>query len=114
MISFYSTNTILTSAMVLPGHVCQHTFQKAMAFHNILFTMVNIRLLASSLERANQGCESVRPKGGSRGPSSRNGCGAPGNYADGFTPPEMFLACATATALAEGPFISPNRTFDGL
>ena len=52
MIFFYSTNTILTSAMLLPGHVCQHTFQKAMALHNILFTMVNIRLLASSLERA--------------------------------------------------------------
>ena len=33
----------------------------------------------------NQGCESIRPKGGSGGPSSRNGCGAPGNHADGFT-----------------------------
>ena len=61
----------------------------------------------------NQVGENVRPKGGSRGPSSRDGCGAPGNDADGFTPPEMFLACATATALGEGPFISPNRTFDG-
>ena len=29
-----------------------HTFQKAMALHNIVFTVVNIRLLASSLERA--------------------------------------------------------------
>ena len=34
--------------------------------------------------------------------------------ADGFTPPEMFLARATATVLVEGPSINPDRTFDGL
>ena len=47
----------------------------------------------------------VRPKGGSRGPSSRDGCGAQGNDADGFTPPEMFVACAAATSPTEGLFI---------
>ena len=51
MILFSSSNTILTSAEVLPGHVCQHTFQKAMALHNIVFTVVNNWLFPSSLER---------------------------------------------------------------
>ena len=60
-------------------------------------------LVVSKLSGArNQVGESVRPKGGSRGPSSRDGCGAPGNDADGFTPPEMFLASATATAPGAG------------
>ena len=51
MILFSSSNTILTSAEVLPGHVRQHTFQKAMALHNIVFTVVNNWLFPSSLER---------------------------------------------------------------
>ena len=84
-----------------------------MALHDIVFTVVNNRLFSKLSGARNQVGESVRPKGGSRGPSSRDGCGAPGNDADGFTPPEMFLACATATALGEGPFISSDRTFDG-
>ena len=48
------------------------------------------------------------PTGRLKGPLEPNGCGAPGNFADGFTPPEMFLACATATAPVEGPYISPT------
>ena len=79
MILFSSSNTILTSAKVLPGHVCQHTFQKAMALHNIVFTVVNNWLFPKLSGARNQVCESVRPKGGSRGPLNQNGCGAPGN-----------------------------------
>ena len=95
MILFSSSNTILTSAEVLPGHVCQHTFQKAMALHNIVFTVVNNWLFPKLSGARNQVGESVRPKGGSRGPSNQNGCGAPGNSTQvvqvGLHPQKCFL-----------------------
>ena len=53
------------------------------------------------------------PTGGSRGPSSQNGCGAAGNFTDGFTLPEMFLAAAIATAPGIGGGHSlANSAFD--
>ena len=95
MILFSSSNAILTSAKVLPGHVCQHTFQKAMALHNIVFTVVNNWLFPKLSGARNQVGESVRPKGGSRGPSNQNGCGAPGNSTQvvqvGLHPQKCFL-----------------------
>ena len=39
------------------------------------------------------------PTGRLKGPLEPNGCGAAGNFTDGFTPPEMFLAAATAPGI---------------
>ena len=53
------------------------------------------------------------PTGRLKGPLEPNGCGAAGNFTDGFTPPEMFLAAATATAPGIGGGHSlANSAFD--